>query len=94
MAKSRTPAHEALLARRELERTRDHLLERLHDRSADSAATEELRNVYNALAASDPAVGDVRPGRLRSAGLSFFDRLRERWTKRESREAGERPVTQ
>jgi hypothetical protein len=85
MAKSSTRSQEALVARRELERKRDCLLGRLHDRAGDVAATKELQNVSNALAESDVEVDDDRPHRLRTAGLSFFDRLRQRWKKGETR---------
>jgi hypothetical protein len=78
MVESTTLARNALDTRRDLERTRDRLLARLHDRASDVAATEELQSVYDALAASDLEVDDGRPARLRRAGLSFFQRLRER----------------
>jgi hypothetical protein len=61
-----------------LEHVRDGLLERLHARSADFAATEELQAVGARLWALAAPEDPDRAERLRRSGMSFFDRLRSR----------------
>lgn len=77
-------------SRAALEQTRDRLLVRLHARSDDFAATEELQAVHGELAALDGDADDARPDRLRRSGLSFFDGLRVRWHRRNSRRGASR----
>jgi hypothetical protein len=67
-----------------LEQARDDLLERLHARSDDFAATEELQAVRAELA-RDSNDSDDSSSRLRHSGLSFFDRMRAKWHGRDSR---------
>jgi len=74
-----------------LERVRDGLLERLHARSADFAATEELQAVRDQLWALPAPVDPDRSIRLRRSGMSFFDRLR---TKRRGARHGDETVEQ
>ena len=78
---------EPLSSRAALEQAQDRLLARLHARSDDFAATEELQAVTNKLATLRSEADDDRPRRLRRSGLSFFDRLRARWHRRNSRRA-------
>jgi hypothetical protein len=67
-----------------LEQTRDYLLERLHARSDDFAATEELQAVRAELARNSN-VHHERSGLLRHSGLSFFDRMRAKRRRRNAR---------
>jgi hypothetical protein len=59
-----------------LEQARDRLLARLHARSDDFAATEELRAVNRRLATLRSGADDDGSRRLQRSGLSFVDRLR------------------
>ena len=67
-----------------LEQARDDLLERLHARSDDFTATEELQAVRAELAL-DSNADDDRSGLLRHSGLSFFDRMRAKRRRRNAR---------
>jgi hypothetical protein len=70
-----------------LEQARDRLLARLHARSDDFAATEQLQAVNARLATLRSDADDDRPRRLKRSGLSFLDRLRARRHDRDSRRA-------
>jgi hypothetical protein len=67
-----------------LEQARDYLLERLHARSDDFAATEKLQAVRAELARNSN-VRHERSGVLRHSGLSFFDRMRAKRRRRNAR---------
>jgi hypothetical protein len=85
LATSDAQYHEAVSSRTALEQARDRLLTRLHARPDDFAATEELQGVGDKLATLRSDADDDRPGRLRLSGFSFFDGLRARWNRRNSR---------
>jgi hypothetical protein len=70
----------------DLEEARDNLLERLHARSDDFAATEQLQALRRELSLTSNVDTDHdQPVRLRNGGLSFFDRLRARLHRRRAR---------
>jgi hypothetical protein len=72
------------------EQARDRLLARLHAGSDDFAATEELQAVHGESATLCSDANDDRTRRLRRSGLSFFDGLRARWHRRDSRRGASR----
>jgi hypothetical protein len=90
VATSSAQHHEPVSSRFALEQARDRLLARLHVRPDDFAATEELQGVGDKLATLRSDADDDRPGRLRRSGLSFFDGLRARWHRRNSRRGASR----
>jgi hypothetical protein len=90
VATSNAESYEPVSSRTALEQARDRLLARLHARPDDFAATEELQGVGHKLAALRSDADDGRPGRLRRSGLSFFDGLRARWHRRNSRRGASR----
>jgi hypothetical protein len=90
VATSNAERYEPVSSRTALEQARDCLLARLHARPDDFAATEELRGVGDKLATLGSDADDDRAGRLRRSGLSFFDRLRARWHRRNSRRGASR----
>ncbi len=61
-----------------LNRVRRSLLARLHARSDDFAATEELQSVTAALAELGQDDDRALSRRLTESGMSFFDRMRAR----------------
>ena len=80
----RAEEHEPVPSRVAFEQARDHLLEGLHTRSDDFAATEELQAVRAELARNSN-VNHERSGILRHSGLSCFDRMRANGRHRNAR---------
>jgi hypothetical protein len=70
-----------------MRRVRQDLVERLHARSDDFAATEELRTLSSELRDLGSHGDPSDPRRLADGGLSFFDRLRARRERRRARRA-------
>jgi hypothetical protein len=90
VAPSSAERYEPVSSRAALEQARDRLLARLHARPDDFAATQELQGVGDKLATLRSDADHDRPRRLRRSGLSFFDGLRARWHRRNSRRGASR----